>query len=445
MPGPTLILPRYVVPVRPRGQVLEDYGVLIAGSRIEAVLPEREARTAINDGPVVELPDHVLMPGLINMHTHSPMTLLRGYADDLDLKHWLHDHIWPVEARHADAEFVADGTRLAVAEMIRSGTTCFNDNYFFPNEMAGVARDAGMRARIGLPLLDQATRWAGDFDEYLDKGLAVVKEFAGEALIDFALAPHAPYSVSDSGLEHIAKVSASRGLRVHLHCLETRFDIEHSLHAHGVGPLERLERHGLLNAHLIAVHMTQLDERDIDRLAQSGTHVVHCPQSNLKLASGICPAPALLKAGVNVSVGTDGAASNNNLDLLEEARFAALLAKGASEDATALDALQAFDMMTINGAIALGMEEHIGSIEVGKQADLCAMNLAAPQTQPVHNLFSQIVYAASSAQFTDVWVAGKRVMMAGELETLDEAALLANADEWRVRLRRPAKQREVVL
>jgi 5-methylthioadenosine/S-adenosylhomocysteine deaminase len=302
-----------------------------------------------------------------------------------------------------------------------------------------------MRARIGLPLLDQATRWAGDFDEYLDKGLAVVKEFAGEALIDFALAPHAPYSVSDSGLEHIAKVSASRGLRVHLHCLETRFDIEHSLHAHGVGPLERLERHGLLNAHLIAVHMTQLDERDIDRLAQSGTHVVHCPQSNLKLASGICPAPALLKAGVNVSVGTDGAASNNNLDLLEEARFAALLAKGASEDATALDALQAFDMMTINGAIALGMEEHIGSIEVGKQADLCAMNLAAPQTQPVHNLFSQIVYAASSAQFTDVWVAGKRVMMAGELETLDEAALLANADEWRVRLRRPAKQREVVL
>lgn len=445
MPRPTLILPRYVVPVRPRGQVLEDYGVLVAGSRIESVLPEREARSAIKDGPVVELPDHVLMPGLINMHTHSPMTLLRGYADDLDLQHWLNDHIWPVEGRHADAEFVADGTRLAVAEMIRSGTTCFNDNYFFPDEMARVARDAGIRARIGLPLLDQPTRWAGDFDEYLDKGLAVVEEFAGEALIDFALAPHAPYSVSDSGLEHIAKVSTSRGLRVHLHCLETRFEIEHSLRAHGVGPLERLERHALLNEHLIAVHMTQLDEQDIDRLAQCGTHVVHCPQSNLKLASGICPAPALLKAGVNVSVGTDGAASNNNLDLLEEARFAALLAKGASEDATALDALQAVDMMTINGAIALGMEEHIGSIEAGKQADFCAMNLAAPQTQPVHNLFSQIVYAASSNQFTDVWIAGKRVMMAGELETLDESALLANADEWRDRLRRPAKRRKAAL
>lgn len=442
MPRPTLILPRFVVPVRPRGQALEDCGVLVDQGRVMAVLPGDEARKSRAPGPVIELPDHVLMPGLINMHTHSPMSLLRGYADDLDLQRWLIDHIWPAEGRHADAQFVADGTRLAIAEMVRAGTTCFNDNYFFPDEMARVARDAGMRAVIGLPLLDQPSRWAGEFTEYMAKGLAVVEEFEGETLIDFALAPHAPYSITDSGLGRIAEVSTSQGLRVHMHCLETRFDTEHSMRTHGIGPLERLDRHALLNERLIAVHMTQLDERDIDRLAQRGTHVVHCPQSNLKLASGICPVPALLKAGVNVSLGTDGAASNNNLDLLEEARFAALLAKGASRDATALDALQAIDMMTINGAIALGMEDDLGTIEAGKLADLCALNLATVQTQPIHNVFSQIVYAASSAQFTDVWIGGERIMMEGELKTLDESALLANADEWRARLCEPGRSRK---
>lgn len=430
----TLILPEYLLPVRPCGCVLKNHAVLIENGQVAAILPREEAGKSHQDADHVELASHVLMPGLINMHTHSPMTLLRGYADDLELYEWLNNHIWPVEKRNVSPQFVAEGTRLAMAEMIRAGTTCFNDNYFYPNEMARVAIEAGMRAVIGLPLLDQATRWAEDFEEYMSKGLAVVDEYGQAPLIEFTLAPHAPYSVSDLGMRRIAEVSAQSGLKVHLHCLETAYDIQHSLDTHGNHPLDRLEQLGLLNESLIAVHMTQLDEGDVARLADCGTHVVHCPQSNLKLASGLCPVSRLLDAGVNVSVGTDGAASNNNLDMLEEGRVAALLAKGVSGDATALDAITAVDMMTINGAKALGLEELIGSIEPGKRADLCALDLRAPQTQPVHNLFSQITYAASSAQFTDVWIDGRRVMETGRLTSLDEDASLAAAESWQMKL-----------
>ena len=430
----TLILPRYIIPVRPHGQVLEGCGIVIAGDRIHSVCPELEARKSFPQASVVELNEHAVLPGLINMHTHSPMTLLRGYADDLALTEWLNQHIWPAESRFVDEQFVDDGTRLAIAEMIRSGTTCFNDNYFFPDVMARVATEAGMRAMIGFPLLDQATVWARNFDEYMGKARAVRDEFSGNHLVDFSLAPHAPYSVSDAGLDSIAMEVSANPIRVHLHCLETRFDLEHSLENYGVPPLERLSRHGLLNDNLIAVHMTQLAASDIEVLADKGTHVVHCPQSNLKLASGICPVAKLLEAGVNVSMGTDGAASNNNLDLLEEVRFAALLGKVASSDATAISAIEAVDMMTINGARALGLDEKIGSIEAGKQADLCAMNLKAPATQPLHNLHSQIVYAASSAQFTDVWVAGVRLLEDGALTSIDEPQVLGRATTWRTRM-----------
>lgn len=445
MPDTRLILPRFLVPVRPRGQVLEGHGIVVAGNRIEAVLPENEAAKAYPDATVVALRDHIVLPGLINMHTHSPMTLLRGYADDLALDEWLNRHIWPAESRHVTPEFVADGTRLAIAEMIRAGTTCFNDNYFFPDEMARVALEAGMRAVIGLPLLDQPTVWASDFNDYVDKGMAVVRQFEGEDLLRFTFAPHAPYSVSDSGLDRISVLASESGFRVHLHCLETRFDIEHSLETFETRPLERLSQHGLLNENLIAVHMTQLEDDDIELLARRGTHVVHCPQSNLKLASGICRVADLVGAGVNVSLGTDGAASNNNLDLLEEARFAALLAKGVSRDATAVDAVQTIDMLTINGAKALGMESEIGTIEAGKKADLCALDLASPATLPLHDPLSQVVYAASSARFSDVWIDGQRVLKEGALEVLDEAQVMAAAQAWQMRLESDRRPREAAL
>lgn len=445
MPNQSLIVPRYIVPVRPRACVLENHALFVEDSRIVSILPAQEARAKYGGADVVALDDRVVLPGLINMHTHSPMSLLRGIADDLDMQTWLREHIWPIESRCVSPEFVADGTRLAMAEMIRAGTTCFNDIYFFPGEMAKVALEVGMRAIIGLPLLDQPTCWARDFDEYLRKGLEVRDRFGDAPLVRFTLAPHAPYSVCDENLEQVGAISRDEGLKVHLHCLETPYDIDHSLAHHGVRPLDRLEDKGLLTDQLIAVHMTQLEDREIERVAQSETHVVHCPQSNMKLASGVCPVAALLDAGVNVSVGTDGAASNNNLDLLEEVRFAALLAKGFRADANVVDAVTAVDMMTINGATALGLESEIGTLEVGKKADLCAMDLSSPQTQPVHDLFSLITYAASSAQFTDVWVGGRRLMRESRLVTLEEQAIRGCAEDWRARLHGRENSREVAI
>lgn len=430
----TLILARYVIPVRPGGQVLENYGLIINQDRIAGVLPAAEAIQKYPDAEIVKLSQHVVMPGLINAHNHSPMTLLRGFADDLDLQSWLNDYIWPTESRYVDPDFVLDGARLAVAEMIRSGTTCFIDQYFYPEHIARVVMETGMRASIGLPILDQATPWARHFEEYVERGLEVANNFREEKMISFSLAPHAPYSVSDPGLEKIAEISADTQMRVDMHCLETTYDVKHSLETYGIRPLDRLAGHGLLNDSLLAIHMTQLLESDYSIIAESGMHIAHCPQSNLKLASGICPVTDLLSAGVNVCVGTDGAASNNNLDLLKETRFAALLAKGVSGDPTAVNAEQALEMITFNPAKALGLEQEIGTIEVGKQADLCAMNLDAIQTQPLHNLFSQIIYAASSSQFSDVWIAGKRVMKNNELLTVSEPDLIAVAGSWQARL-----------
>ncbi|HKJ17144.1 MAG TPA: TRZ/ATZ family hydrolase [Xanthomonadales bacterium] len=430
----SLVLCRYLVPVRPQGRVLEHQGVLIEEGKIAAILPSELALSTYPHAQVVELPRHVLLPGLINAHTHSPMTLMRGYADDLNMQEWLKDHIWPAESVLVDRDFVRDGTQLAVAEMIRCGTTCFNEQYFFPDEIARVCEETGIRAVIGVPILEQPTCWAQDFDEYLDKGLAVREEFSKSERITFSLAPHAPYSVSDEGLKRIARVASETGMRINLHCLETDFDVKHSISAYGVRPLDRLTGLGLLNEQLITVHMTQLTNDDCRQMEKSGAHVVHCPQSNLKLASGFCPVTELLDNGVNVCIGTDGAASNNNLDLLEEARFASLLAKGVSGDATAVNAMQTLEMMTINGAMALGMEDRLGTIEPGKQADLCAMDLSAVHTVPMHNIVSQIAYAASSSQFSDVWVNGRQLMKDSRLLTLNEKDILSTADSWRLRM-----------
>lgn len=430
----TLIVPRYLVPIRPRGLVLEGHGVLLRHDRIEEIVPPETLQGFAGRVNVVNLPRHALMPGLVNMHTHSPMTLLRGFADDLPLLEWLNGHIWPAENRLVDTGFVAAGTRLAICEMIRGGTTCFNENYFFPDEIARVAVESKMRSMVGLPLLDQATCWADSFEEYLQKGLELVDSFGDGDLVAFSLAPHAPYSVSDAGLASIAEVSTARDMKVHLHCLETAYDLEHSLETYGLPPLNRLSSHDLLNDRLIAVHMTQLDQDDVSLLGESGVHVVHCPHSNLKLASGFCPTAALLEAGVNVSIGTDGAASNNKLDMFEETRCASLLAKGVTGDATAVDAFTALEMMTINGAMALSLGEEIGSIESGKKADLCAIDLDQPQTTPLHNLFSQLVYAASASQVSDTWIGGNRVLDTGKLTSVDEDAVMAEALAWRDRI-----------
>ena len=433
--GPvTLVHARYTVPVRPGRVLLEHHSVVVAEDRILAVLPRAEAENQWADASAVELPRHVLLPGLINCHTHAPMTLLRGYADDLELHVWLQEHIWPAERQFVGPQFVRDGARLAIAEMFRGGTTCFNDMYFFPDSVVEACLEAGMRASLGLIVIEFETAWAKDADDYLDRGLRLQERYRSESLLRFTLAPHAPYTVSDRTLRRIGRLSEELQVPVHTHLLETEWEIKQSLQQHDRHPMGRLEQHGLLNDRLQAVHMTQLSADDIEKVAKSGAHVIHCPQSNLKLASGFCPVAALQQAGVNVALGTDGAASNNDLDLLSEAQTAALLAKGVAGDAQVVDAFAAVEMLTINGARALGLDDRIGSIEPGKQADLCALDLGAPETQPLHHVISQVVYAASSRQVSDVWVAGRRVLETGRLTTIDLEDILQRADQWRLKL-----------
>jgi 5-methylthioadenosine/S-adenosylhomocysteine deaminase len=427
-----ILKPGWIVTVNSDFEVLRDYAVVIEDNRIHSLTSIDEVRQLPfhDQAQVIELPDHALLPGLVNSHTHASMSLLRGIADDLPLMEWLSDHIWPAEARWVDAGFAADGFKLAAAEMIRSGTTCMNDMYFFADEVARCAQQIGMRVVVGLIVLDFPSVWARNADEYLHKALAVHDEIRGYGLVDSALAPHAPYTVGDEPLRQIAMYSNELDVPVHIHVHETRAEVDEAQQKNGQRPLQRLDQLNLLNSSLIAVHMTELDEFEIERIAEAGVNVVHCPESNLKLASGICPVSTLLDKGVNICLGTDGAASNNDLDMFGEMRTAALLAKGSSGDASACKAHQAVEMATINGARALGMADRIGSIEVGKCADLIAINLAELNTQPVYDPVAQIVYAASSRQVSDVWIDGVAQLRNHEFCHLDVNEIIARAAAW---------------
>nr|CCP39047.1 N-ethylammeline chlorohydrolase [Xanthomonas translucens pv. translucens DSM 18974] len=380
-------------------------------------------------------PDAALLPGLVNAHTHNPMTLLRGIADDLPLMVWLQQHIWPVETAVIGPEFVADGTALAIAEMLRGGTTCANENYFFSDVQAAVYKQHGFRARVGTVIIDFPTAWAKTSDEYFERACEVHDQWRDDPLIGIAFAPHAPYTVNDANFERVRMLSDQLDVPVHLHTHETAQEIADSLKQYGQRPLARLDRLGLVNDRLIAVHMTQLTDAEIHLCAERGVSVVHCPESNLKLASGFCPACALQRAGVNLAIGTDGCASNNDLDMFSENRTAAILAKAVANDATALDAATTLRAATLGGARALGFGEKIGSIEVGKQADLICVDLSALETQPLHNVLSQLVYAAGRQQVSDVWIAGQRKLEQRVLVDMDTDALVANARQWRERIR----------
>ncbi len=431
---PFLILPHLVLPVRPAHQVLEHMAVVVEGAMITAILPRADALSRFPDARCVELAEHVLLPGLINMHTHSPMTLLRGYADDLDLQVWLNDYIWPVEKAFMGPRFVQAGTQLALAEMLRGGTTCFNEMYFFPQVIAAAASAAGMRACIGLPVIEFPTAWASGCDECIDKGLKVSETWRDDPLISTALAPHTPYSVDDKALTRVASLAKDNDMRVHMHVLESVWETGESRRRHGRSTLERLEDLGLLNERLLAVHMTQLSDEDCIKLAATRVNVIHCPESNLKLASGLCPVAGLLDAGVNIALGTDGAASNNDLDLLGEARTAALLAKGVAANPCVMDAHQTLELLTINAASALGQADQLGSIEAGKLADLCAIRLDALQTTPIYDVVSHVIYAASSRLVTHVWVGGRMLLADGAFVDMDTRAIIDQAHDWQARI-----------
>ena len=425
---------RWVIPVEPHGVVLESHAVIVDADRIVAILPISEARQRFEPRERVELGEHALIPGLVNGHTHNPMTLMRGLADDVPFMVWLKEHVWPAEAKVMGPEFVRDGVELAIAEMIRGGTTCCNENYFFPDVQAATYTKHGFRSLIGLPVIEFPTPWAQSRDEYFDKALSVHDDLRGNALIGTAFAPHAPYTVSNESFERIHLLSDQLDLPVHLHLHETADEISDSLRDFGMRPFARIKQIGLVNERLIAVHMTQLTEAEIHDCAAHGVSIVHNVESNMKLLSGFCPAEAIRRAGVNLAIGTDGCASNNDLDLFGEMRTAALVGKLIANDAAAMSAASVLRAATMGSARALGWQDRIGSIEVGKQADLAAVNLGTIESQPIYNVVSQLIYAAGRHQVSDVWIAGVRKLRNRELTGMDTAEILTKARRWRERI-----------
>ena len=428
-----LVSARWVIPVEPPA-VLADHSVAVAGGRILAVRPTAEAEREYRADKRVDLPNHALIPGLVNLHTHAAMTLMRGLADDLPLMSWLQDHVWPAESRHVSSEFVYDGTLLACAEMLRGGVTCFNEMYFFPEAAARAALDAGMRAALGIIAFEFPTAYAADANDYIAKGLAARDALRDEPLLSFCMAPHAPYTVSDRTFSKIVTIAEELDLPIHTHLHETKSEIEDSIARHKARPLARLAALGVLGPRLIAVHAVHLTGAEIETLARYGASVAHCPSSNLKLASGFAPVAALLERGVNVGLGTDGAASNNRLDLLEEMRAASLLAKAVGEDAQAMPAQQALAAATLNGARALGLEAAIGSLVPGKFADLCALSFEEPELAPCYDPLSHLVYSAGRGQVSHVWVAGEIRVERGKLVGFENRSLNNRVLLWQNKL-----------
>ena len=430
----SLIHARWIVPVEPDNRVYQHHSLAVDEGRVLGILPTDQARLTYTAAVEHDFDRHLLIPGLVNAHTHAAMTLLRGLADDLPLNDWLNNHIWPAESRWVNEEFVHDGSRLAMAEMLRGGTTCFNDMYFFPDVTARAAAHCGMRACVGLIVIDFPTVWAQDAGEYISKGLAVHDHYRGDPLIRTAFAPHAPYTVSDGPLERVRVLADELDIGIHMHIHETMEELRTAVEMTGARPLARLQELGLVSPALMAVHMTQLAPEEIRGYAGSGGHIVHCPESNMKLASGFCPVAELAGAGVNIALGTDGPASNNDLDMIGEMRTAALLGKLVSGDASALPAHEVLRMATLNGALALGLGEQTGSLTPGKWADMAAIRLDTIETQPLYDPVSQLVYACGRDQVTDVWVAGQHLLKERQLTTLDINEILHRARDWQSRI-----------
>ena len=424
-----LLLPQWLVPVEPAGVVLKNYAIGIRGDRIALIAPREQALKYLC-ADIRELPNTLLTPGLINAHGHAAMTLFRGLADDLPLQVWLKEHIWPAELKWVDEDFVRDGTDLAIAEQLKNGISCFSDMYFYPSIACQQVHSSGIRAQITIPILNMPIPGARDPALALRDGLQLFDDFKQHPRLSLGFGPHAPYTVNDPELENIAMLAAQLDAPIQMHVHETASEVQHSIDKYGERPLARLARLGLLGPRFQAVHMTQVNDEDIALLTQSNSSVIHCPESNLKLASGFCPIERLWNAGINVAIGTDGAASNNNLDLLGETRTAALLAKAVAQSAGAIDAHRALRMATLNGARALGLDEHTGSLEVGKLADIAAFNFSDLSVQPVYDPVSQLIYAAGRNCVEHLWVGGKQLLKDRKLVRMDEEKIITKSQYW---------------
>lgn len=430
-----ILHPQWLLPIAPHNRLLERCSIAIKDGVICALAPRAQIEAQWQAKQVIELPQQVLMPGLVNCHNHAAMSLLSGFADDLPLMTWLNEHIWPAEGQWVDEEFVTDGTLRSVAEMLLSGTTCFSDMYFFPEAAARVVNETGIRAQITFPLLDFPNRWAADIDEGLRKGLSLFDDYKDHPRISIGFGPHAPYTLGDSSLRRIAILANEVQAPVHIHVHETAQEVADSMAQHGQRPLARLLELGLLSPQTQCVHMTQINDEDLRILQETAAKVIHCPESNLKLASGFCPVDRLLKAGIEVGLGTDGAASNNNVDMFGELHTAALLAKAVAGDAAALSAAAALHMATLGGAKTLGLDSQIGSLEVGKQADMIALSLDPLLSSPSHRITSNLVYRPGSYRVQHVWVSGKALVSEGALTQLDPVEISRTTTGWQHRIK----------
>ena len=430
----TVIEARWIIPAEPLGLVLENHAIAIDKGVIQAILPASDMNLQFSPKEHIVLSQHALIPGLINLHTHAAMTLMRGLADDLPLMEWLNNHIWPSEVKHVNADFVLDGTKLACAEMLKGGTTCFNDMYFFPEASAKAAVKAGMRGVIGMIAIDFSTAYASDAEDYIAKGLAIRDKYRHHSLLSFCFAPHAPYTVSDKAFTSILTYAEQLDLPLHIHLHETEAEIKHSQDNYNMRPIARLHQLGLLSPGLIGVHMIHLTKEEIELIGNQGCSVAHCPSSNLKLASGFAPVSALREQGITVGIGTDGAASNNRLDMFAEMRLASLLAKAQSNRAEDLPAYQALQMATLNSAKALGMEDRIGSLVKGKMADITAIDFSGLELSPCYDPVSHLVYSVGREHVSHVWVDGKILKNEGKLTILDEQEIVARTVFWKDRI-----------
>ena len=411
-------------------EVLEKHALAIKNGMIHALLSSKDIVKQYTADHTENYSAHALLPGFINAHTHIAMNYFRGLADDLALMNWLNNYIWPAEKKWVSHEFVRDASLFAMAEMIRSGTTCFNDMYFYLQATAEAAEIAGMRAHIGITVLEFPTNWAQNTDDYFTRGLEFLDHYKNHPYVTPTLAPHAPYTVSDESMLRVKELAERYDIKINLHLHETADEVNQSIAKIGKRPIKRLHELGLLSPRLIAIHMTQINDEDLAILETTKPQVVHCPESNMKLASGICPVTKLQARGINVTLGTDGAASNNDLNMLGEMRSAAFLAKLSTQNPETLRAEETIQMATANGAKALGIDQITGSIRVGKAADFAVIHLEEIETLPLYHPTSQIVYAASRHQVTDVWVAGKQLLKNHKLITLDENELIAKAQYW---------------
>jgi len=410
--------------------VLLDHSVVVQGQLIIDVCPAENAIEKYPDAQHIELPNQLLMPGLINCHGHTAMNLFKGMADDLPLMTWLEEHIWPAEGKWVSPEFVKDGTKIGIAEMLLSGTTCYSDMYFFPEVAAETAAEFGMRAVCYGPVLDFPTPYGSGPDDYIEKILKAFDQFKHHSLVDIGFGPHAPYTVSDEPLTKIRTLADQLGISIQMHIHETAFEVDQALEQHNERPLSRLQKLNFLGNDVQAVHATALSDEDINLLKESGTHVIHCPESNLKLASGFCPVAKLQEQGINVALGTDGSASNNDLDMLGEMRTAALLAKAVSQNASSCSAFETLQMATTNAAKALGKEELIGRIVNGMQADMISVDFNRIASRPVYDPISHVVYCCTRDQVDHVWVAGDLKVKNKALTHMNEHQLIELAQSW---------------